>query len=410
MSAKQNYEGPPPWRSIGRHEMLPEASHDDAARFDFLAQLNHHLGSKVLPGIQRVYEREVEPEQRRRTGAGFRNRHEVRRSLGRHPGYRSWSALRRATMEMRQQAGRMLVLRQWGALNQKAQRLNEAGLGESLLLDPAIETPRYLAAVDHHCMPGSYHAELAPGDVAAAANYDAGIFVTTGGLLGRYSDGGGRGVVDWVREHLPDFRPQRILDIGCGLGHNVLPLARAFPEAEIWAVDQAAPLLRYGHARARALGVRNVRFAQGNAESLASLGFEDGRFDWVQSTMVLHETSHRAMPRMMREIHRLLAPGGITLHIEQPQYQEKMDLCEQCLRDWDAFNNNEPYWTRFHEVDLDAVLVEAGFASGALLHGGVFAPAEDAEAAAAREDGAPRSEDFGRSPAWRLVGARKAAA
>ena len=108
-------------------------------------------------------------------------------------------------------------------------------------------------------MPGSYYTELVPGDITGPANYDAGIFATTGGMLGRYNDGGGVAVAEWVSKNLPDFQPKRILDIGAGLGHNVLPIAAAFPDADVIAVDageitdkgyinQRATLRRRAHA------------------------------------------------------------------------------------------------------------------------------------------------------------------
>ena len=57
----------------------------------------------------------------------------------------------------------------------------------------------------------------------------------------------------------------------------------------------------------------------------------------------------------------MLAPGGLILHIEQPQYSDEMPLFEQFMRDWDAFNNNEPFWTAMHAQDLKQVMEDAGF-------------------------------------------------
>ena len=75
------------------------------------------------------------------------------------------------------------------------------------------------------------------------------------------------------------------------------------------AIDLAAPMLRYGHARAAGMGVHNIRFVQGNVETLA---FPDGHFDFVYSTMFFHETSHGALRRILRETDRVLAPAGCT--------------------------------------------------------------------------------------------------
>ena len=253
------YDGPPDYRTVGRHGLLPETTHDQTERYNFLAHLNRHLAASVLPGIERAYQGEIAPEFRHRHGRDPADRHEVRRSLERHPLYRTWSALRRNTMEMRQQAGLSVVLPQ---LSELIERTADAADAQSLRLDAAVAPPRYLTAVDHHCMPGSYYTERVAEDVSGAANYDSGLFVTTGGMLGRFADGGGHGMVAFVRRLRPGFAPRRILDLGCGLGHNVLPIAKAFPEARVTAVDVAAPMLRYGAARAASLGVANVEFVQ----------------------------------------------------------------------------------------------------------------------------------------------------
>ena len=393
------YDGPPDYRAVGRHAVFPDTSHDQAERYNFLAQLNRHLAGEVLPGIAAAYRNDIAPAFERRRGRAPADRHEVRKALAEHSLYRLWSALRRNAMEMRQQAGLSVVLPQLAALIDTARRS-----GARPTLRPAVRQPRYLTAVDHHCMPGSYYTERTDDDVSGAANYDSGLFVTTGGLLGRYADGGGRGVVAFLRRLRPDFAPRRILDLGCGLGHNVLPIAQAFPQARVTAVDVAAPMLRYGAARAASLGVANVEFVQADATDLGE--FEDGGFDWIQSTMFLHETSLPALRRIMAESRRLVAPGGIVMHVEQPRYEASMPLFEQAMRDWDAFYNNEPFWTRLHEIDLDEVLLDAGFERDELIHGGVFAPADaDLFPDAAAEE----VEDYGRKPAWQIAGAARRA-
>jgi hypothetical protein len=68
--------------------------------------------------------------------------------------------------------------------------------------------------------------------------------------------------------------------------------------------------------------------------------------------MFLHELSGTALPRILAEGFRVLASGGLMLHLEQPQYGPDMPLYEQFIRDWDAYNNNEPFWSAMHSLDL----------------------------------------------------------
>jgi len=392
------YDGPPDYRVIGRHAVFPETSHDEIERINFLAQMNRHLAARVVPGVKAAYDNRVVPGFAAQNGRPLANRHEARKAMLEDPAFQTWSALRRMTMEQRQQAGRWTALRQNERLAHIAADLTDGD--ERLSLDPALAIPRYVSAVDHHCMPGSYHTEYFPGDVTNGANYDHAGFVTTSGLLGKYSDGGGHAVVNWVRRNLPDFKPRKILEIGGTVGHSSLPLAQAFPDAELTIADLGAPVLRYGLARAKSLGVDNVRFVQASGEDLA--GFADESFDWIQTTMFLHELSTKALRNIFAETRRLLKPGGIVLHVEQPQYAAEMPLFEQAMRDWDAFYNNEPFWSRMHEMDLDAEMVAAGFDRDSLIHGGVFGVVDRELFPDAAED---ETEDYGRKAAWHVIGA-----
>ncbi len=392
----------PPYTAVARHAMFPTPSHDEAARFDFLANFNKYLSGTIGAGNKRAYDNRVLPAFVKEHGREPADRNEIRRAMNRDPWHRFWSGMKRNSMEMRQQNGRQMTLRQIAALDARAAQFNA---GKSTLeLDPAVAVPRYQQAVDIHCMPGSYHGEERPGDVSAGANYDSGIFATTAGGLGALSDGGGQALVEWARRERPGWTPRRILDLGSTVGHNIVPLALAFPDTEVIAIDTAAASLRYGHARAQALGATNIRFIQMNAEDMRR--FSDGHFDWVQTTMYLHELSGTALPRIIREGFRVLAPGGLMLHLEQPQYSADMPLYEQFIRDWDAFNNNEPFWSAMHALDLKEEMLKAGFPRESLFTTGVRAVVDETIFPAAK-GGA--NEDHGRAAVWHAYGAWKPA-
>jgi SAM-dependent methyltransferase len=390
---------PPVWSNIAKHDVFPEATHDEIARYNFLANLNKHLSGVIAPGNRLAYDKRVKPRFQAEHGREFHNRDEVRAEMKTDPYYQTWSALRRTTMEMRQQNGRTMTIRQAPELAAKAEKIN-AGK-PTLVLNPEVGVPHYLTIMDNHCMPGSYHTELFEGDVSAAANYDTGLFVTTAGGLGKLTDGGGKAISQWLLSHHPDFKPKRILDIGCGLGHNTLPIAQAFPDAEVVALDVGVPMLRYGHARAQSLGIHNVTFMQLDA---ATTGFADESFDWIQTTMFLHETSFHAIHRIMSEIHRMLRSGGITMHIEQPQYTPEMDLFEQTIRDWDAFYNNEPFWGVMHDIDPAELMAGVGFGKEHFFQIGVRAVNDLEDFTKPRQ---PEVEDYGRSAVWNVFGAWK---
>lgn len=391
---------PPPYTALQRHPMMPQASHDEAARFNFLTLFNRYLSGEIGRGNRIAYETRVLPAFKVIHGREPENREEIRIAMNQDPFHRMWSALKRNSMEMRQQNGRQIVLRQLDELDAKAKAFNEAsGLLE---LDPSVEQPIYATCVDIHCQPGGYHGGEREGDVTVGANYDVGLFATTGGALGSLNNGGGQAVVGWVKANRPDWQPKRILDVGCTVGHNAVPFAEGFPDAEVIAIDTAAASLRYGAARAAGLGVKNIRFVQASGEDLSR--FPDNHFDWVQTTMFLHELSAKSMPKILAECRRVLKPGGLLLHVEQPQYGPDMPLYEQFIRDWDAYNNNEPFWSAMHGVDLKAVMEEAGFPMDHQFVTGVRA-VPDKSLFPASPDG--EEEDYGRAAIWNAYGAWK---
>ncbi len=391
---------PPAYNEVGKHGVFPQANHDERARFNFLANMNGYLASQVLPGVATAFDARAKARFAEETGHEPQTRKEVRSCMEADGYYQAWSSIRRNTMEMRQQAGRSLVLRQINDINSRAQALNDGD--EHLQLDASVEVPHYVSAVDIHCMPGCYYTELAPGDVSVGANYDCGLFVTTGGMLGRYNDGGGQALAAWLKEQYDaGFRPKRVLDIGCTVGHNIVPVAQAFPDTEIVAVDVGAPVLRYAHARAKSLGVNNITFRQANAEAL---DYEDGSFDLIITCMFLHETSSKALPKILGETHRLLAEGGKVLHVEQPQYGDDMPLFEQFMRDWDTFNNNEPFWGAMHDMDMYQQMEVAGFDRAKMASVGLAAVVDESIFPSAANDD---TEDYGRKPAWHVYVAAK---
>jgi hypothetical protein len=120
--------------------------------------------------------------------------------------------------------------------------------------------------------------------------------------------------------------------------------------------------------------------------------------------MFWHETSMKAMNRMFRESFRMLKPGGLVLHVEQPQYKDPMDLFEQFQRDWDAYYNNEPFWSKMHEIDVLQLMEDVGFRRAHFIEANVKAK-PDLAIFPPSEIGA--HEDRGRAAAWYAFGAWK---
>lgn len=359
-------------RSLYRHGMTPDITHDESARINVLASLNAAVAATLSSSVKLAYKHEALPKlsaedldlahPKAQTGAT------VREAIRPSAVYQNWASLRRMIQEMNRSTARHIALRQMGDLQERADALNADANEDALTLDTSLTVPRYLANADNHLQPGGYHTEVVPGDMTAAATYDVATFVTAMGMFGAKGDSGGRGMAKWLAEHHPNFKPKRILDIGAAHGNNTLPLAAAFPDAEVVALDAGAPMLRYGQARARSMGVSNVRFVQGAAEEMDD---SLGTFDWIQSTMVFHETSGTALPAILKRIYAALNPGGLTTHLEQPNFSPETPVFDRFLRNWDAWYNNEPFWVQLHGLNFQDALHAAGFDPDKCIESGV---------------------------------------
>jgi ubiquinone/menaquinone biosynthesis C-methylase UbiE len=338
-----------------QHAMLPATTHDEQARQDFVGAFRGHLSGRLMPGTYQVFASRVEPAFKAKHGRAPADQEEVRKVMTQDSFYQFWSAMQRRSQEMLWESVIDPTERQLPELIERARKLSCKNRG-TLRLDPELEIPRYHRAADIHLQPGGYHTDFTADDVAAGVVYDKGINLYMGGALGAENDLTGNTLLAYLREKHPDFKPKRILDVGCAIGNSTLVWARAFPKAKVHGIDVGAPVLRYAHARAAALGV-DVDFSQQNGEHT---DFPDGAFDLVLSHITLHETSRSALPRILGECRRLLRPGGLMLHLEIPRGRTPM---EKFMHNWEAYNNNETFARFMTDIDLVAESVKGGFAA-----------------------------------------------
>jgi ubiquinone/menaquinone biosynthesis C-methylase UbiE len=106
---------------------------------------------------------------------------------------------------------------------------------------------------------------------------------------------------------LPHLRTgMRLLDTGCGPGSITLGLAEAVAPGEVVGIDVSASAIEHARTLASGRGVTNVGF---EVADVCDLPFEDTSFDAGFMHAVLQ---HLPDPlRAVRDIHRVLRPGGV---------------------------------------------------------------------------------------------------
>ena len=103
---------------------------------------------------------------------------------------------------------------------------------------------------------------------------------------------------------------QTVLEIGTGTGSVLLLVARVAPDATVIGLDPDPEALAVAGRKLRRAGVP-ARLDRGYADRLP---YPDGSVDRVLSSFMLHHLPPDAQQAALREVRRVLAPGG-RLHL-----------------------------------------------------------------------------------------------
>jgi len=137
--------------------------------------------------------------------------------------------------------------------------------------------------------------------------------------------------------------PMVIADLGAGEGTFSLLLAQR--AKRVISVDNSPKMVEYGSELARKQGVNSLEYRLGDLEKLP---IADAEVDLAFFSQSLHHALHPA--RAIDEAWRILKPGGriAVLDLVKHRFEEARELYADV-------------WLGFTEVDLEALLKQAGF-------------------------------------------------
>ncbi|MGH8766173.1 MAG: class I SAM-dependent methyltransferase [Burkholderiales bacterium] len=342
---------------------------------EFIMEARTWWAAELFPRLREEYEeRRLVAE---REGRAVRTAEDVAQLFARSTTYQYFCWLERHVQKSKYSSSRWGLIAQLAREEDRAdERLAKAATARPAL-DARLPVPEYYAAHDIHQHPGNLHGHRHAGLVYEASALSIHPKTKKNELHERF--------VELVRR---EGSFTSVLDMGCGFGKSTAPLASAFPAAKVVGVDLSAPCLDL--AAAEAAGLANLSFRQADARHT---GLAPASFDLVTSTMLLHELPAQAVDETLAETHRLLAPGGVSVHLDF----RTDDPFWQFIMYGHGVRNNEPFLEPLIRMDLAASYRKAGFEAVRI------------EPFAERKGATDPSNPFWRFP-WAAIIARKPAA
>src|SRR5437762_1595533 len=101
----------------------------------------------------------------------------------------------------------------------------------------------------------------------------------------------------------------RVLEVGCGDGHNLIGMASALPESTFVGFDLAGQPIASGREMLERLGLKNVTLTQ---QDLMSLTPDIGSFDYVIAHGFYAWVPSPVQDRLLTLCREVLAPQGVA--------------------------------------------------------------------------------------------------
>jgi SAM-dependent methyltransferase len=107
----------------------------------------------------------------------------------------------------------------------------------------------------------------------------------------------------------PDIARARVLEIGCGSGGNLIPMAASYPESTFVGIDLSAVQIEHGTAEIEALGLANIRL---HAIDVMAFDAAPGAFDYIIAHGIYSWVPAPVQDRILALCASLLATRGIA--------------------------------------------------------------------------------------------------
>jgi cysteine desulfurase len=123
---------------------------------------------------------------------------------------------------------------------------------------------------------------------------------------------------------------ETVLDLGCGAGLDLCLYARAVgPSGKVYGLDLSSAMLRKAERNLRAVGVENAEFLEAAADAIP---LPDASVDLVTANGIFNLSPDK--DAVMREVSRVLRPGGRTVFAEILAKENLPHDLRSSMNDW----------------------------------------------------------------------------
>lgn len=186
----------------------------------------------------------------------------------------------------------------------------------------------------------------------SAHMYDGGVEFLFGGT----ADVMRRMIIPPVVDAVRGNNAPKILDVACGTGRFLRMLNQSLPDARLYGQDLSPFYIDY--ARDEALSdVSGMQFKTENAEEMS---YKNDTFDSVTNIFLFHELPSDVRRTVMKEVWRVLKPGGKFVVLDSAQLTESHEL--KLFLEAFPVMYHEPYYKGYLKDDIEGIMDECGFA------------------------------------------------
>lgn len=151
-----------------------------------------------------------------------------------------------------------------------------------------------------------------------------------------------------------DQRAVELLDVACGTGRFLTQIMETFPRLLASGIDLSPNYA--AHARELLKPWPHVEVMEGQAETMP---IEDSSLDVAVCIYLFHELPPRVRPDVIKEIARVLKPGGLFVMADSAQFGDIPNL--DGILEYFPEGFHEPYYKGYLSYDFAPVMAGAGF-------------------------------------------------